>query len=518
MNRTRFLLAATAVLALLPAVAAASEAEDMFNTDFGERYKQATATPDTADDLVLATQMLLAAKAKDMPPALVALLCEKAYGLSSPVGPGYDTAAEAMEFMAARSPDKAAACWDKVLAIRQKQFDAARGLERVAAGEMLIEALLTVADATAKAGKAADLGPLYQKALTAATAAKSDRRGEIKLRLDAWTGRQKAAKTAADLKAKLQADPKDAISRKILLRTYLMDLDDPAQAAAVVDESTDQAMRQMLPLAAKGEKDAAQSDCLKVAQWYQGLAETAPPSCKVAMLSRAKAWYGRFLALHTSEDPDRKRAAAGLKKVEALLGPLVPAAATAGGGVGPGRWIDLLAGVDPAADAKSGKWYVNDGWLIVKSREAYSVLTLPCVVQGSYELQATLMRASGKDYVAFVLPAGPTAVSLALGFGRESTFWKIEPGAPVLLNGGLGYREDYVFNIRVVVSGPQAEFTVTRNNEPYLQWKGPVSIVTYPDQWGVKDITRISLCMYNGEVQFKSLRLRMLSGRASPQR
>lgn len=516
MNRTRFPWAATAFLALLPAVAAAGEAEDMFNTDFGERYKQVTATPDVADDLALATQMLVAAKAKDMPPALVDLLCEKVYGLSFPIRPGYDTAAEAMEFMAAQSPDKAAACWDKVLAIRQKQFDAVRGPERAAAGEMLVETLLAVADAMAKTGKTADLGPLYQKALTTATAAKSDRRGEIKLRLDAWTGRQKAMKTAADLKTKLQADPKDAISRKILVRTYLMDLDDPAQAAAVVDESTDQAARQMLPLAAKGEKDAAQSDCLNVAQWYHGLAETAPPACKVAMLTRAKAWYDRFLALHQADDPDRKRAAAGLKKVEALLAPLAPAAATAGGGVGPGRWIDLLAGVDPAADAMSGKWYVNDGWLIVKSRESYSVLTLPCVVQGNYELQATLMRVSGKDYVAFVLPLGPTAVSLALGFNRESTFWKIEPGAPVLMNGGLGYREDYVFNIRVVLSGKQAELTVTLNNEPYLQWKGPVAIVTYPDQWGVKDITRISLCIYTGEVQFKSLRLRMLSGKATP--
>ena len=115
MNRTRFPWAAVAVLALLPAVAVAGEAEDMFNTDFGERYKQVTATPDVADDLALATQMLVAAKAKDMPPALVDLLCEKVYGLSFPIRPGYDTAAEAMEFMAAQSPDKAAACWDKVL-------------------------------------------------------------------------------------------------------------------------------------------------------------------------------------------------------------------------------------------------------------------------------------------------------------------------------------------------------------------------------------------------------------------
>ncbi|MBE3069674.1 MAG: hypothetical protein IMZ66_05505, partial [Planctomycetes bacterium] len=164
-------LAAAGILLLGAAGAWADEAEDAFNSQFGEEYQKVTASPSAVDDVDLAIKILQAASNPGNPPALADLLCEKVFELGGKHFKGYAAAAEAMERMAERSPDKKPACAERIAAIRQKQFAATRKpQDRMAAGSAYIDALLMVTEVQAQADSAADLARLGKKVLTTAKA------------------------------------------------------------------------------------------------------------------------------------------------------------------------------------------------------------------------------------------------------------------------------------------------------------------------------------------------------------
>jgi hypothetical protein len=103
----------------------ADEAEDAFNSLYGNEYKKVAATPDKGDDIALAKQLLDAAKAPGVQPGLLSILCDKAYELGVKLPAGYEMAAEAMELLVQKVPAGAAAALDRVATIREKQYQAA---------------------------------------------------------------------------------------------------------------------------------------------------------------------------------------------------------------------------------------------------------------------------------------------------------------------------------------------------------------------------------------------------------
>jgi len=207
--------------------AVAEEAADEFESVYGADCKRVEASPGAADDAALAVRMVADLKAKEPSPELVAAVCEKAYELGAKAAPGWEAAAEAMEILAERVPEKTGACWDRIGAIRQKQFDTSRGPRRTLVGESLLEALIFAGDSMQRAGATAEASALYEKAMKTATIVRSDRQEEIKARQEAVAAgqgaadtRQKAEARAADLKAKLEADPKDDMFAKKLWQLY----------------------------------------------------------------------------------------------------------------------------------------------------------------------------------------------------------------------------------------------------------------------------------------------------------
>jgi len=293
------------VLLTYPLVACAGEAEDAFNLLFGSDYKKALASRDTADGVALAAKLLEAAKTNRTDPDLVALLCDKAYVLGSKVPSGYATAAQAMEFLAEQAPARRADCLDRALALRQRQYQIAKVPDKPKAAEELFEALLAGADAKTEAHATADAIALCRQALALLSTVGQERKGEVQGRMDRLLARQRTEKQVTDLKARLQASPDDATARNELVRLCLVDLDDPAEAAAFLADSSDDAMRKYVPAAAKGVRAAPELACLKLGQWYHGLAGDAQALSKPAMLTRARDYLERFLELHTAQDANR---------------------------------------------------------------------------------------------------------------------------------------------------------------------------------------------------------------------
>ena len=159
-----------------------------------------------------------------------------------------------------------------------------------------------------------------------ATTINSESRAAILAQLAGLASQQQVEKQIAALKARLAADPKDASSRKEIVRLYLVEMDNPAEAAKFLDETLDEPMRKYVPAAAKPVEDAPEAACTQLGDWYMGLADqAATPASKGAMLGRAQAYYQRFLALHTATDLGRTAATLTLKKIEDALAKLGPA-------------------------------------------------------------------------------------------------------------------------------------------------------------------------------------------------
>jgi len=318
-------LALWAVLLAGSLPALADEAADTFNKLYGEDLKRVAATPPPADDIALAKQMLEDAKKAGDQPAFLSLLCEKACELGARDASGYPTAIAAMDLLAGKVPEKKVECLQMNAGLYQKRYAAARGEAKAKAGEDAITALSALAEAQAAAGDAEAAGLTLRQAITVATVIKSDNKAALQARLENLAPRRRAQKQIAAIQAKLDAKPKDEASRKELVRLWLVEMDNPAEAAKFLDESLDEVTRKYVPAAAKPIEDAPEVACMELGDWYKGLADQAAPASKGAMLRRAQRYYERFLKLHPAADLGRTVATLTLNRIEDALAKLVPA-------------------------------------------------------------------------------------------------------------------------------------------------------------------------------------------------
>jgi formylglycine-generating enzyme required for sulfatase activity len=209
----------------------------------------------------------------------------------------------------------------------QRPYATARGDAKAKAGETLIEALRVVADAQVAAEDCEGAGATLKQALTVATTIKSESKAALLAQLAGLAPKQQIEKQIAGVKAKLDADPKDESSRKEIVRLYLVEMNNPAEAAGFVDESLDEATRKFVPAATKPLEETPELACNELGDWYRGLADQATaPASKGAMLQHAKAYYQRFLDLHTADDLARIGATLMIKKVDDALAKVTPVA------------------------------------------------------------------------------------------------------------------------------------------------------------------------------------------------
>jgi formylglycine-generating enzyme required for sulfatase activity len=319
--------ALTAILLACPLVVLADEAADTFNKLYGEDLKRVAATPWAADDVALAKQLLEVAGKVTNQTAFLTLLCEKAHELAIKDSSGYPTAKAALELLAANIPEKKVESLQKLAAMYQRPYATARADAKAKAGETLIEALKVLADAQVAAEDFDGAGATLKQALTVATAIKSESKAAILAQLAGLAPKQQIEKQIAGLKAKLDADPKDESSRQEIVRLYLVEMNNPAEAAKFVDETLDQATRKYVPAATKSLEEAPELACSELGEWYRGLADQAKaPASKTAMLQHAKAYYQRFLDLHTTDDLARIGATLMLKKIDDALTKAAPVA------------------------------------------------------------------------------------------------------------------------------------------------------------------------------------------------
>jgi formylglycine-generating enzyme required for sulfatase activity len=401
-----------AILLASSAAAWADEAADTFNKLYGDDVKRVAATPATADDVALAKQLLEAAGKVANQPDFLALLCEKACELAMKDPAGQPTAKAAAELLVASIPQKKMESLQKMAAIYQHAYTGARVDARAKAGEALIESLKVLADAQAAAEDADGAGTTLKQALAVATAIKSESKAAIQAQLAGLASQQQVEKQIAALKAKLDADPKDAASRKEIVRLCLVELNTPAAAAKFVDETLDEATRKYVPAAAKPVAEAPEVACMELGDWYKGLADQATaPANKGAMLQRAKAYYRRFVDLHKVDDVARAGATLMLKKIDDALAKLGPASESKSG---PGSLtLDLGKGVSmKLVLIRPGKFMMGspDSEQGRESKEGPQhevVITKPFYIGATQVTQAQYEAVMGTNPSSFKGPTNP---------------------------------------------------------------------------------------------------------------
>lgn len=302
------------------------EAQAVLQSLYGAEFKRVIATKETDDDLALANKLYAAAISSKDQPVLLAVLCEKIWELACKDPGGLRVLLDSQHLLERTSATLCAASADKLLDAMQKAYAIAKAADRAEAGDTLISLMEDRADAQAKSGDANIAADLIRKAIGVANAINSSAKEELQAKLAAISARQRTFAQIEGLMAILKTKPQDKATRERIVNLYLIDLDDPAGAAKVVNEDCEESLRTYLPLAAGNGGALAEEACLELAAWYQSLAGKNPAG-KLTLLQRAKSFYELYLRKHKTADLARKAAELKLKEVRDTLIKLNPALA-----------------------------------------------------------------------------------------------------------------------------------------------------------------------------------------------
>jgi hypothetical protein len=513
---------ATAVAPADPVKAAEeTRAAALFQERFGPAVANVRATKETGDDLALAANILGAAKSQGIDDSYRAYLCARAAELALTDPRGYETAVAAVQMLATASPDKADACNDTIINIRQAQYAAAQaGQEKVRLGVSFFDVLMASGASKTEAGNLKDAVLRYQQAVALAKSISHPGAFDAEQQLAVVTEKARVAVWVAQLANLLKVEPGNRIAGDKMVLAQLVDRDDPAEAAKYLRDDGEASLKKYVPAAARGVVAAPELACVELAEWYRRLsADTAFNVPKLAMLRRADGYYQRYLALHASPDKDRTDADAADKKVQAEIDRLVAMA--------PGPpWNDCLKLADPARDALTGAWQKTDAGLVV-SDEGPGKLALRLMPQAAYELEVKFIRDHG-DMVGVALPVGSGGFLASLagpdGTAREETI----TGRPDRRNPPRGTQpsgvlvgptvaadgELHTAVIRVQVVLDQATVIMTLDGKVLPKWTGPARSLTSVE-FPAALPPRIWLVTNRAQATFASVRLRVLNGQTA---
>ncbi|MDH3585123.1 MAG: hypothetical protein OER86_13010 [Phycisphaerae bacterium] len=517
-------MAVACLLAILslPALAAeADEGAEAFDRIYAARLRTARATPDRSDDLALAAEMVQVAGSSTQHTGLLVRLCETARDLAAHDNDGLATAISALQLLEEHGPADRPPGGIKILDLRQRLYARARGEEKAAIGRQLIEDAIQAAEARLADADAAGAIALYRRALGVATATRSPRRAEIEQAIRTATARRAILGRVKQLRQQLEADPKNAKAGAQLVMLYLVDLDNPAQARKYSFLVDDKTLAANLALAARDVDALEAADARTLGNWYHGLANGAEgDAATAAMLRRAKSAYDRYLAAAPAGRGDTI-AKLSLKAVEAQLDKLDQKQA----GSSPGRLIDVLRVTNPRKHAMGGAWSAREGQLHLAIDAApFSKIRFPVIPRGSYELAISFTRSKGAWSMGPILPVGDRAVAFQISWHRSGKFFaglhqlggRAGPQNETTRDGTLVDGHRYNLVVRVLLGKDEkAKIQVLLDGRPYLAWQGPISALSQDSKFAIQNPVSLGWVAYRTSMVFHSVKLRMLSGRAT---
>jgi formylglycine-generating enzyme required for sulfatase activity len=286
----RTLVLSTIVSSLFSATAGADEVEELINT----------LKPSPLDYAVWAGNLLNAVgDLKDNPGARDRLY-EKAYEFGIKQANGYPAAIKAAQALLKAKPDQKAAWQQKLLAVYRLEWQAADRKRKKEAGRAYVEQMIAAADGMAASGGLAEAIKLYTDASRMVRYYAPDLRDAVAQKLKDIRDRQKLQQEVAQCKSVLAASPDNTAIRERLIRLHVVELDQPGEAAKLLTAGVSEQLRTYVPLVVKEVGELPKPVCLELGDWYRSLAAGATRGGKVKALTRAKAYYERFVELEAN--------------------------------------------------------------------------------------------------------------------------------------------------------------------------------------------------------------------------
>ena len=516
MNR-RVALVVSLTLAISAAAALGQTTEEKFNTLFADSVKKAAATSSTKDDAELANAFIKACGMLADEPDVKILLYQKAavYGAKDPVG--YQAALAGADMLVKTLPDRRAE-WETLrLNIRKAQYSRARGMARPAAGKVYIDQLVATAEAQTAAGNTAKASSHYRMAMMLARTYDKDRAAAITAGLRVAAARTTLLKRRKALQDKLTADPSDAETRSQLLMLELLEFDNPAGAAKLIDQDTDDYLRTYIPLAAQPLEKTADTACMDLGKWYEKLLGDAKTiAARTTAVRRASAYYAQFIKTHEKKDMNTLRAELAIKRLQAQAAKL---GITTSGVSAKAKWTDLLKLIDPKKHTLHGSWTVRKDGLACY-RTSRQLINIPVTAMGGYDMDISFTIEDDTEAVA-VLPIGSGHAALIIGGwgGAYSGLSDIDgktAGTPnpssiksERRKGPVAEDVKTLLKISVRLNGDDASVKTTLNGKKFISWAGKQSSLSLFSNWRMPS-RNFALGAYSSQVVFHSVRLKML--------
>ena len=460
-----------------------------------------------------ATKLLEAAKVLADQPKLCVAVLEKAleFALKPPVTPASCQAAVQAIYLLEAAVPKRKDDWTlmRADALRAK-YRCTRGTaeKQKAAGELL-DALLAAASVYEKRANWASAAAKYREAGPVAVYIKAGSTDEIRKKLKTASYFASIVQRAERYADALKKDPTKTSTRTLLIKTLVVELNDPAKAGEHLNQDVDEAWRTYVPLACKPLNKLSETACKELGDWYnKALAKTCSATARPAMLARAQGYYQQFLNLHSKNDIAAITVKAALAAIQTeAIGPSA--------GFTPGVSIDLLRSVDVDKHVAAGIWTKKSGVLGVTG-SSFAKITLPWMPEGSYELKVVFVRKSGRE-LTLMFPVGGGAAVFCMGMTSYPVLRNSASPSTVKGVSGMGTLVDgteYTIQVKVVVKKDQAAIAVGLNGKGALNWKGdPRQLVPYRG-WALPDTRTLGLGAYSADVEFKQATLKMTTGRA----
>ncbi len=513
----RLILVTSLTLGLFAAFASGQTTEEKFNTLFADSVKKAAATSSTKDDAELANAFIKACGMLADEPDVKILLYQKAavYGAKDPVG--YQSALRGVEMLVKTAPDRRVE-WETLrLNIRKAQYAKSRGMARPAAGRVYIDQLVATAKAQTAAGNTAKASSHYRMAMMLARTYDRDRAAAISAGLKAAAARTMLIKRRKTLQDKLTADPSDAETKSQLLMLELLAFDNPAGAAKLIDQDTDDYLRTYIPLAAQPIEKTSDTACMDLGKWYEKLlADAKTIAARTTAVKRASAYYAQFIKTHEKKDMNTLRAGLAIKRLQTQA---VKLGITTSGVPARAQWVDVLKLIDPKKHTVDGRWTIRKDGLACY-RTSRQIIAIPKTAMGGYDMAMTFTIEDDTE-AAVLLPVGSGYTSLVVGGwnGRYSGLSDIDrkniasPNASTVTsdyrNPPVKEGQKAALNISVRLIGDDAKITAALNGKPFVSWSGKQSSLTLYSRWSMPS-RNFALATYSSQVVWHSVRLKLI--------
>jgi hypothetical protein len=462
------------------------DAQRAFDEVFGAEAKSVQASRSAKEEARFAAKLLESAGTLNDSPLLRTLVLEKAYEFGLRSADGCVTAAAAGRQLAQADDAKADEWNKKVLEALQRRYQMAAAADKRAAGENLLDELRAQAQKELQAGRTDEAVKVLRQAALIASASVPDKSESLQAELKAAMAQAALEEKLAGYRNRLKANPGDAAARTGLIDACIRDLDDPNEAAKLIDSSVSESLRTYVPMAARPPAELAEQACKEMGDWYRSLADRSVSPVKEAMLRRSDGYYAKFQEKYTTQDALSLAVKLAREKVQAELTKLTAAAASAAptaSAAGPDGWRDMIKLIDFSRfNGGAWKW---DGICVRSTKAKPGDLVSSAAGIGLHEANITLTRLGGTDGIWLFFSVNGHAPFLVAGTQKNPSWTLMGPDDTVLARGQRAMffpRRKTNIQIRAIPHGDNLSIDVSQDGKSVLSWKGPASAMKKDDR------------------------------------